>query len=77
MLYFVKDSPEHRLTQSHWSTNTQSQEEAEEAGISKCSKYVYLQTYNLLTPFKKKMETEVDKTYSGFGCFIPKVGKTI
>lgn len=42
MLYFVKDSPEHRLTQSHWSTNTQSQEEAEEAGISKCSKYVYL-----------------------------------
>lgn len=50
MLYFVKDSPEHRLTQFHWSTNTQSQEEAEEAGISKCSKYVYLQTYICTSP---------------------------
>lgn len=50
MLYFVKDSPEHRLTQSHWSTNTQGQEEAEEAGISKCSKYVYLQTYICTSP---------------------------
>lgn len=50
MLYFVEDSPEHRITQSHWSTNNQSQEEAEEAGISKCSKYVYLQNYICTSP---------------------------
>lgn len=43
--YFVKDSPEHRITQSDWSTNNQIQEEAEEAGISKGFKCVYLQTY--------------------------------
>lgn len=42
--YFVKDSPEHRITQSDWSTNTQIQEEAKKAGISKGSKYVYFQT---------------------------------